>query len=1167
MPRHRTVVPGFLAVLLAVLLVLVAFPINVVSGYIPAGVTRHRLAWIVLLVVLVLAIGLLTWRARASSGKDGDAWISLVPAVHGWVDREELSDVVSALTARSSGAVALTTGLVGAGGFGKTTLAAKACQERKVRRRFPGGIVWLTVGRDTDGPGLAARISEMIAAGTSSGGPPFANPEQAGHALAGVLAGRGQSLLVLDDVWTASQLEPFGSADQPWKLLVTTRRPAVLDSLAAHRIQVDAMPDPVARQLLARGLPVVPAIREREILDLTGRWPLLLNLVNHRLADDVDRGADIDTAAAAAADRLRLGGPAALDITDSGQRQTAAAATVEYSLDLMTAEDRDRFFDLGIFAEDAEIPIKTAAMLWQNTTGLGEIESQLLCERLDGLSLLTLAWSGETRIWVIHDVIRDFVLSRLGPAGVAVAHTALVNAAQALLPYDDHDPMGWWRLPETADLAYIWAYLTYHLAGAHLAVELDAVCCDLRFLAIRLRRSGPAAIETDLARSSSPTAGRLRRAVAQNAHLMGPIEPEDALITTFTSRLGGVPEIADQLRALRSGLRVWTAWPTWLPPDQPSDALIRVLISHVGAVRAVAISLDGTWLASASGDRTARTWDADGTPRAVLAGHEGPVLAVAISPDGAWLATGSEDVTVRLWDADSTPRIVFTGHRGRVRAVAISPDGAWLASASEDWTARIWGADGTRRAVLAGHEGRVLAVAISPDGAWLATGSEDGTVRAWDADGTPRKSLTGPQSSVRALAISPDGTWLAATSGDRTVRAWDADGTPRAVFTGHQGRVEAVAISPDGAWLATGSRERTVRTWDADGTPRAVFTGHQNWVNTVAISPDGAWLATGSRDWTVRTWVAVEIGTARLTSGQGSVRTVAISPDGTWLATGGGDWTVRTWDTDGTPRAVFTGHQGRVNTVAISSDGTWLASGGDDRTVRAWDVDGALRTSFSGSLGSIRTVAISSDGTWLATGSDDDRKVRIWTADGTIRTTFTAEQGRVDAIAISPDGTWLATANGDGSARIWEVGGTCSAVLTGHHGPVRAVAISPDGSWLATGGDDRTVRLRAANGTCRAVLTGHQGPVLTIAISSDGSLLATGGEDRTVRIWFPNGSSLSCATAVRVDGRVSACVWFAGSTNLRVATNQGLYGFSLTPPSADRDLKPLPKAEGSANLP
>ena len=359
-------------------------------------------------------------------------WLPPVPAPPGWVDRGELAEVVSALTAAGSGAVALTTGLVGAGGFGKTTLAAKACQDRKVRRLFRGGIVWITVGRDTDGPGLAARISEVIATADGGSGPAFTGPEQAGQALARALAGSGRTLLVVDDVWTAAQLQPFLAAGEPVRLLVTTRRPAVLADVADPRqIKVDAMPDAVARRLLRRGLPVMAAGPERDLLGLTGRWPLLLNLVNHRLAGDVDRGAHIDVAAAAAAGRLRERGPAALDITDSGQRQTAVAATVGYSLDALDSDDeRDRFFELGIFAEDAEIPLSAVALLWQGTAGLSAAAAESLCERLDGLSLLTLAWAGEVRVMVLHDVIRDFALRRLGPAGQVGAHAALIGAAR-----------------------------------------------------------------------------------------------------------------------------------------------------------------------------------------------------------------------------------------------------------------------------------------------------------------------------------------------------------------------------------------------------------------------------------------------------------------------------------------------------------------------------------------------------------------------------------------------------------------------------------------------------------------------------------------------------------------------------------------------------------------
>lgn len=363
-------------------------------GWPPADGNRLGVALSVSAVVSAALSGpLFFWAGQRS--RRPDARLSLVPATAGWVERAELAEVVSALTSSGSGGVALTTGLVGAGGFGKTTLAARACADRRVRRHFRGGIVWVTVGRDTDGPGLAARIAEVIAAVGGGGGQAFTSPEQAGRALAGALAGRGRMLLVADDVWTAGQLEPFASEGQPWRLLVTTRRPMILDGVVARQIKVDAVPGPVARQLLTRDLPVMDAGLERELLDLTGRWPLLLNLVNHRLAADISRGAATDTAARAAVDRLQERGPAALDVADFGLRETAVAATVGYSLDVLEAPDRERFFELGVFAEDAEIPLPVAELLWQGTAGMGAAEAESLCERLDGLSLVTLAWSGE----------------------------------------------------------------------------------------------------------------------------------------------------------------------------------------------------------------------------------------------------------------------------------------------------------------------------------------------------------------------------------------------------------------------------------------------------------------------------------------------------------------------------------------------------------------------------------------------------------------------------------------------------------------------------------------------------------------------------------------------------------------------------------------------------
>jgi hypothetical protein len=70
----------------------------------------------------------------------------------------------------------------------------------------------------------------------------------------------------------------------------------------------------------------------------------------------------------------------------------------------------------------------------------------------------------------------------------------------------------------------------------------------------------------------------------------------------------------------------------------------------------VAFSPDGSRLATASDDGTARLWDvASGKPLIVLRGHPAPVVAVAFSPDGSRLATAGADGTARLWVARESP--------------------------------------------------------------------------------------------------------------------------------------------------------------------------------------------------------------------------------------------------------------------------------------------------------------------------------------------------------------------------------------------------------------------------------------------------------------------------------------------------------------------------------
>ncbi len=158
-------------------------------------------------------------------------------------------------------------------------------------------------------------------------------------------------------------------------------------------------------------------------------------------------------------------------------------------------------------------------------------------------------------------------------------------------------------------------------------------------------------------------------------------------------------------------------------------------------------------------------------------GHKGAVRAVAWSPDGAYIASGGADYTAQIWQPmpNAYAQVVYHGHSNIINALDWSPDARFVASASDDRTVQIWNPlSGGTRTLYLGHmtsgtpianvdlsassPAAAYAVSWQPSGSFVASTGSNGMLHVWDSiTGNPGVIMPiGTAQTLRAVAWSPD---------------------------------------------------------------------------------------------------------------------------------------------------------------------------------------------------------------------------------------------------------------------------------------------------------------------------------------------------------------------------------------------------------------------------
>jgi WD40 repeat protein len=1008
-------------------------------------------------------------------------------------------------------AVAITAALRGAGGYGKTTLAKALAHDSDIADAFFDGILWVELG-EQGGARLLTVINDLVAllAGTSSH---TATLEAARTALAEAL-GDLRILLVIDDVWQRSHLDPFLHGGRHTARLLTTRFDRELPDTAVRQ-KVDAMQPGEALALLSAGLPEDQArVCGRELANLAIRlheWAQLLKLANGFLRDRaVKFRQPLAAAIVEAGRRLAARGLPAFDdpkAENYEMRHKSVAAAIGLNLDLLDADRRGHFGELGIFPEDADVPIGIVARLWRETGGLGEFEAIDLLSELHDLSLL-LDLDLDRRTLRLHDTTRHFLQDEARKAGrLATQHSRLVAAVGGLGEAPD---------AEARETDYFYRYLPEHLHEAGDRVALDAKLLDPGWLKAKLAATAsPLGLVADYENFGH---GEVQSLIGRTLRLTAGICARDPrqLMPQLLGRLmaSKKPSAASFISAAQGHLAtptLITARPSLMPPG----AEITRLEGHAGWVEALVPLPDGQ-LASGGRDGTIRLWDLNtGREGHRLEGHASWVTALVMLPDGR-LASGGEDRAILLWDPSASTEMTRLEAPARISALAVLPNGR-LASGGADGTIHLWDLNKNAEiGLLKGHDHEVLALLLLADDQ-LVSGGRDGTIRFWDLK-TNTETACLKSGPVASLALLPDGR-LASSGWPGAILLWDISaGAETASLAGHLGCwVQALAVVPGGR-LASGGGDNKIRLWEPkDCAEVAQLEGHSQWVRALAMLPDGRLASCG--DNTIRLWdLTDEIETAHPDGPMAEVDALVLLPNG-YLASGGHDSMIRLWDPDtGTESARFEGHTDHVKAIALLPDGH-LASGGRDGTVILWDLKSGLDTArFPVDRAWVGALELLPDGRLATAGWEGT--IRLWDLKSGAELGRLNAQHPVESLLLLPDGR-LASGGWDGTIRLWDLNANTTSDLLRAGAWVKSLAILPNG-YLASGGFNGMIRLwDLTTSKEMARLEGHVGLVNAIAVLPDGRL-TSGGSDNTIRLW----DTKNCSETMRleVDGHVNCLV-------------------------------------------
>ncbi|KAG2630351.1 putative disease resistance protein At5g47280 [Panicum virgatum] len=327
-------------------------------------------------------------------------------------------------------------GISGMGGSGKTTLAMEIFKDHKVRAYYNDRIFFETISQSANLETIKMKLWEQISGNIVLG----AYNQIPEWQLKLGPRDRGPVLVILDDVWSLSQLEDLVFKFPGCKTLVVSR--FKFPTLVSRTYEMQLLDEEEALSVFCRAAfdqECIPQTADKRLVRQVSAecrgLPLALKVIGASLRDQPPK------IWLSAKNRLSRGEA----ISDS--HETKLLERMAASIECLPEKVRDCFLDLGCFPEDKKIPLDVLINIWMEIHDLDEPDAFAILVELSNKNLLTLVNDAQNKAGDLyssyhdysvtqHDVLRDLALHMTGRDPLNKRRRLVMPRREETLPRD-----------------------------------------------------------------------------------------------------------------------------------------------------------------------------------------------------------------------------------------------------------------------------------------------------------------------------------------------------------------------------------------------------------------------------------------------------------------------------------------------------------------------------------------------------------------------------------------------------------------------------------------------------------------------------------------------------------------------------------------------------------